>query len=110
MSLTGNDLKNIGFTEGKAIGLALHVIESEFSTLDNKEKLSLLKRLLHNPSIFLNDAVLSPVALELMKPADDTIPLNVTGKPYRIYGAEAIEQGALSQMETAMNPSRSQAP
>lgn len=102
MPLTGKDLRNIGFVEGKAIGLALQVIETEFSTLDSKEKLVLLKRLLKEPSTFLNDPLLSPVALELIKPADDTVALNVAGKPYQIYGAEAIEQGALGQMETAM--------
>src|SRR5688572_17709900 len=102
MGLTGNDLKNIGFAEGKAIGLALQVIEKEFTTLDSKEKLLLLKRLLQEPSIFLNDALLSPLAIELLKPEDDTIALNAAAKPYQIYGAEAIEEGALQQMETAM--------
>lgn len=102
MELTGNDLKSIGFKEGKAIGLALRLIEKEFSDLENKEKLVLLERLLKQPADFLYDAVLSPVALELMKPEDDTVALNVAGRPYQIYGAEAIEQGALSQMETAM--------
>lgn len=100
--ITGSDLKNIGFSEGKAIGLTLTTIESEYASLNDKEKLLLLKKVLANPSSFLNDAKLSPVALELLKPADDTIALNIEGKSYQIYGAEAIEQGALAQMETAM--------
>ena len=66
------------------------------------EKLALLKHVLENPTFYLNDAKLSPLALELLKPADDTIALNIESKSYQIYGAEAIEQGALSQMETAM--------
>ena len=37
-----------------------------------------------------------------MKPADNTIALDVHGRSYQIYGAEAIEQGAHQQMETAM--------
>ena len=61
-----------------------------------------MKQVLNNPSSFINDAVLAPVASELLKPADETIALHVEGKSYRIYGAEAIEQGALQQMETAM--------
>jgi tRNA-splicing ligase RtcB (3'-phosphate/5'-hydroxy nucleic acid ligase) len=100
--ITGNDLKNIGFTEGKTIGLAIVTVEKEYSSLNSQEKLLLLKKVLENPSVFLNDAKLSPIALELLKPADDTIALNVEGKVYQIYGAEAIEQGALSQMDTAM--------
>lgn len=37
-----------------------------------------------------------------MKPIDSTIALNSEVKAYEVYGAEAIEQGALNQMSTAM--------
>src|SRR5688572_22136297 len=102
MNLTGNDLKQIGFIEGKALGLALDLIEKQYATLSFDDKLALLKQILNNPSSFINDATLAPIAAELLKPADETIALNVDGKSYQIYGAEAIEQGALQQMETAM--------
>jgi tRNA-splicing ligase RtcB (3'-phosphate/5'-hydroxy nucleic acid ligase) len=102
MNLTGNDLKQIGFIEGKALGLALDLVESQYQELNFAEKLALLKQVLNNPSSFMNDAVLAPVASELLKPADETIALHVEGKSYQIYGAEAIDQGALQQMETAM--------
>jgi tRNA-splicing ligase RtcB (3'-phosphate/5'-hydroxy nucleic acid ligase) len=102
MNITGNDLKQLGFIEGKALGLALAVVEKQYSDLTFDDKLALLKRVLDNPSVFLGDAMLAPVASELLKPADETIALNVDGKSYRIYGADAIEQGALQQMETAM--------
>jgi tRNA-splicing ligase RtcB len=102
MNLTGNDLKNIGFTEGKSIGLALSIVEKEFSALSNEAKLILLKQVLENPSSYINDAKLDLLAQEMLKPADDTIALNTETKSYRIYGADAIEQGALAQMETAM--------
>src|SRR5688572_1749192 len=102
MNLTGNDLKQIGFIEGKALGLALDLVEKQYQELSFDDKLALLKQVLINPSSFINDAVLAPVATELLKPADETIALHVEGKSYRIYGAEAIEQGALQQMETAM--------
>jgi tRNA-splicing ligase RtcB (3'-phosphate/5'-hydroxy nucleic acid ligase) len=102
MNLTGNDLINIGFTQGKALGLALDIFEKDYPILTNEQKLSLLKKVVENPSAFLNDAKLSPIATELLKPADDTIALNTEGKPYQIYGAEAIEEGALKQMQIAM--------
>lgn len=102
MNLTGNDLKRIGFIEGKALGLALELVEKQYAELSFDDKLGLLKQILDNPSSFIGDAIWTPVAAELMKPADETIALNVDGKPYQIYGAEAIEQGALQQMETAM--------
>jgi tRNA-splicing ligase RtcB (3'-phosphate/5'-hydroxy nucleic acid ligase) len=102
MNLTGKDLKQIGFLEGKALGLALDVVEKQYADLTFEDKLVLLKQILNNPSSFINDNMLAPVAAELLKPADETIALNVDGKSYQIYGAEAIEQGALQQMETAM--------
>ena len=100
--ISGNDLKNIGFTEGKALGIALDLVENQYADLSFDDKLALLKQMLNNPSSFINDAILSPVAAELLKPVDETIALSVEGKSYQIYGAEAIEQGALEQMETAM--------
>lgn len=102
MNLTGNDLKQIGFVEGKALGLALDLVEKEYTHLGFDEKLALLKQILNDPSSFINDAGLSVVAKALLKPADDTIALQLEGRPYQIYGAEAIEDGALRQMETAM--------
>jgi tRNA-splicing ligase RtcB (3'-phosphate/5'-hydroxy nucleic acid ligase) len=102
MNLTGKDLKNIGFKEGKAIGLVLEVFEKEYGSLSAKEKLMLLKRLVENPSLFVNDTKLWPIAVELLRPEDETITLEAPGKPYQIYGAEVIEQGALDQMENAM--------
>jgi tRNA-splicing ligase RtcB (3'-phosphate/5'-hydroxy nucleic acid ligase) len=102
MNLTGNDLKQLGFIEGKALGLALDLVEKQYSDLSFDDKLALLKQVLNNPASFINDATLAPVAAELLRPLDDTIALNVGGKSYQIYGADAIEQGALQQMETAM--------
>ena len=102
MTLTGNDLISAGFKEGKTIGIALEIAEKHFNDLGKEEKLLLLKEVLANPSAFIGDEKLSSLAEEILKPADDTIALPDHGKAYQIYGAEAIEQGALSQMETAM--------
>jgi tRNA-splicing ligase RtcB (3'-phosphate/5'-hydroxy nucleic acid ligase) len=100
--MSGNDLKKIGFAEGKALGVALDLVEKEYDHLTFDEKLALLKQVLENPTSFISDHNLSPVANELLKLKDDTIALNISGKEYQVYGAEAIEQGALQQMETAM--------
>jgi tRNA-splicing ligase RtcB len=102
MNLTGNDLKNIGFAEGKALGLALELAEQHYVSLSKEDKLFKLKEVLENPSAFVNDSKLSSLAIEILRPVDDAVQLNIEGKSYQIYGAEAIEQGALNQMETAM--------
>jgi tRNA-splicing ligase RtcB len=102
MSLTGNDLKKIGFVESKALGIALELVGQQHEHLSIAAKLDLLKQILNNPASFVDDKRWAPLAWALMKPIDDTITLNVVGKSYQIYGADAIEQGALQQMDTAM--------
>lgn len=102
MDLTGNDLKKIGFTEGRVLGLALEAIVHQLGHLTSDGKIALLKQVLENPSAYLTDRNVSLIAQELLKPADNTIPLRMEGKSYEVYGAEAIEQGAIDQMEIAM--------
>jgi tRNA-splicing ligase RtcB (3'-phosphate/5'-hydroxy nucleic acid ligase) len=102
MSLTGNDLNQIGFAEGKPLGLALQILETSYLAFTDAEKLSILKSVLENPAAFLGDDTLSILATEILKPLDDTIPLSVEGKSYQIFGADVIEHGAMVQMETAM--------
>jgi tRNA-splicing ligase RtcB len=102
MNLTGNDLKSIGFLEGKTIGMALALMEKEFSHLTVEEQLILLREVIKLPSAFENNEKFLPLVQELLMPSDPTTPLNSLSLPYQIYGAEGIEQGALSQMDTAM--------
>lgn len=102
MKLNGTDLKNLGLPEGKAIGIALALLEKEYEQLEVVEKLSLLKNVVANPASYVNDAKLTPLVSELLKPADTAIALKEQSLAYTIYGAEAIEQGAFTQMATAM--------
>lgn len=102
MKLSGNDLINIGFPEGKAIGLALSIMEKEYKELTKEEQLSLLTEVIKLPSAFENNQKLRPLVQTLLTPADTTIQLAEKSQPYAIYGADAIEDGALKQMETAM--------
>jgi len=102
MKLTGTDLKNVGFPEGKAIGIALTIIENEYASLAKEQQLELLKEVLTTPEAFVKEEKLSSLIQELQKPVDTTIALKEQAHAYSIYGAEAIEQGALDQMSTAM--------
>ncbi len=102
MRLTGNDLINIGFAEGKALGIALSLLEQELVPGSAEEQLKRLADVLKQPSVFANDRTFSSLTQELIKPVDSTIALKEGLHPYSIYGAEAIEQGALKQMEIAM--------
>lgn len=102
MSLTGKDLKNLGFVEGKTIGVALDILEKSYGALSTNEQLALLQEVLEDPSAYAADVNLAPLVEALKGPVDETISLKEENQPYQIYGADAIEQGALRQMETAM--------
>lgn len=102
MNITGNHIKALGFPEGKAIGLAMTIVEKEYAHLEREAILTLLKQVVTNPSAFAEDAKLSHLVTELTKPADITLSLNQQPQPYAIYGADAIEDGAIAQMQTAM--------
>lgn len=102
MKLTGTDLKSIGFPEGKAIGIALRMIEKHYATLTKEEQIVWLQRIITAPEGFSSEEKLSDLINELRKPADTIIALNEQSPSYSIYGAEAIEEGALKQMATAM--------
>ena len=104
MKLTGNDLKAIGFTEGKAMGVALKLAE-HYSALTIQEQLALLQNVLQDPAAYREDAILAPLSAALIAPVvatAETVSLKEQILPYRVYGAEAIEAGAIKQMETAM--------
>ncbi len=102
MKLTGTDLKNIGFPEGKAIGIALTLMESEHADLTREEQIVLLSEVIKLPSSFERNDKFLPLVQALLIPVDSTIVLNDNPQSYSIYGAEAIEQGARDQMANAM--------
>ncbi len=100
--ISGQDLLGMGFPEGKAIGVALEVINAKLREKSSAEISKILKPVLATPQNFVNDAALAPVAQALLQPKDTTQALREEPHPYKIYGAEGIEQGALQQIETAM--------
>lgn len=106
LNLKGEDLKKIGYPEGKAIGIAIQLMVQNYGQHTKEAVLDKLKIVLDNPDSFLNDPTLSPIAIALIaKPKsenENTIPLKEIGLPYNIYGANHIEQGAINQMEVAM--------
>jgi len=102
MNLTGNDLIKIGFTESKALGIALELAQTKLAGLEVEELLKAFSHVLAQPAAFAEDEIYAALAIELIKPATDIISLKEETLPYSIYGAEAIEEGALKQMQTAM--------
>jgi tRNA-splicing ligase RtcB (3'-phosphate/5'-hydroxy nucleic acid ligase) len=103
--ITGTDLLNIGFTEGKVLGLALKVVNDHFSTGDASTVLNLLKDVKMRPEMYLDHETLEDLATSIIEeanaPIDTTIPL-VGPRDYAVYGSDNIADGAKDQMNIAM--------
>jgi tRNA-splicing ligase RtcB len=100
--LRGNDLRALGFPEGRAIGLALAQLQRKhLKKLSKTDQLELLGRILTTPKDYLTDLDWSHTAAALLPAPSRHIEL-VARKEYAVFGAEHIKPGAIHQMETAM--------
>ena len=106
LNIKGEDLKSIGFPQGKAIGIAIKKIEQNYRDFAREDVLVILKKLLEYPENFLDDETLGEIAQELIeKPIMDAQPvisLKEKGEIYSIFGGDNIDTGAIDQMEIAM--------
>ncbi len=107
LNIRGEDLKAIGYPEGKAIGMAIRIMDQNYRELNREDVLSVLTKVVQYPENFLDDEVLCSLAQALIEKPEEkeefvTIPLKEVGDAYSIFGAENIEQGAINQMEVAM--------
>ncbi|MBL6448483.1 RtcB family protein [Fulvivirga sp. 29W222] len=101
-NITGKELLELGYPQGKVMGVALEVAAQHFGGCGIEETYSVLKSVLLKPDNFVHDEKLSAIAHELLKPKDEVLPLRDTPDLYKVYGAEGIEQGAVNQIEMAM--------
>lgn len=102
--LTGKELRAIGFPEGRVIATAMEVMEKHYKGKSKKQKLELLQRVVLTPAWYVKHDTLGPVATGLIIKTEHNEPIALNQKrlDYSIYGAEAIEAGAIHQMEIAM--------
>lgn len=105
MKIKGGDLKELGYKEGKILGLALDAAKG-FRQVSKHEALMLLKKVKDYPESFLDDPALKDLAQAMIDDARAPIsvvtPLKDSFIPYSIYGESFIEEGARSQMDIAM--------
>lgn len=100
--LRGNDLRQLGFPEGRAIGLALAQLQrKEFKRLSQTDQLDLLKSILAAPSDYLTDLAWSHAAAALLPAPSRHLALGPR-QPYATFGAAHIDASAVHQMETAL--------
>lgn len=99
---SGAHLLKMGYPKGKVIGIALEIAKAHFPGYDLESVSDTFQKVLSKPDNYLTDDVLSPVAQELTMPKETVRPLRDTPDPYKVYGIDGIEQGAINQMEMAM--------
>jgi tRNA-splicing ligase RtcB len=109
LKLSGKDLRSIGYPESPVISLAMDVMEKNYKRNFKEHALGLLKAVLVRPHEYAEDEILGKIARALIErdekaaaKAAATVDLKLTGVPYNIFGAEFIEEGALTQMNNAV--------
>lgn len=104
LKLKGKDLRAIGYPEGPVISIAMNVMERNYKHHTDEQAIAILKNVLADPGGYAEDAILAPVAQQLLpKPAPEgtEISLNATGIQFNVFGGEFIEPGAMNQMYQA---------
>ncbi len=102
-TLGGKTIRDLGFPEGKAIGIALDIIAK--SNLNPDSIIILLSNLLQSPEYYLDHPQYQELAraiIEQKSAKAKNKELKEIGDAYSIFGKEYIEQGALDQMDLAM--------
>lgn len=105
IKISGKELLKIGYPEGRAIGMAINVVHQHFKKEKKEKVLEILQDVLENPENYISDEVLGRIVGELVPNVPEQIaeiPLNPTPKNYKAYGLEAIEKGAIDQMDVAL--------
>lgn len=102
--ITGKQLRNIGYPEGKVIAVAMSVMEDHYKGKSKVFKMSLLRRVVEEPALYIKHETLGSIAKGLLirEEAKRDLQLRSHRIPYAVYGLEGIEPGAINQMEIAM--------
>ncbi len=110
LKITGKELRAIGYPEGPVISIAMKVMEKHYKHHKKEDAMHILKQVLVAPVEYTDDAVLAPIAQQLMPKASETPPLeglgeaislNNNGVYFNVFGQEHIEVGAMHQMYQA---------
>ena len=105
--MDGNTILNLGFRPGKIVGLALQAAElAQAQGASEQDVLNALAEVLHAPDDHADDPIYgrvaqAQIALERHREQSTSYDLG-TAAPYRVWGADSIEQGALDQMKRAV--------
>ncbi len=106
--INGNTILNLGYPQGRLIGLALQAAQcASDEGVDEEDILGELSDVLSAPQDFSEDPLYGEVARALLghlqRRRERTRNHDLThAAQYHVWGADAIEQGALEQMDRAV--------
>ena len=100
-----NDLIALGYTEGSILGIALNINRGRYG-LKREQMIERYAAVLADPHSYIEDPIFKRLAVAMIIKAnerpEDFIALNQNPNAFSTYGAEQIEEGAIKQMQTAM--------
>ena len=104
VKIKGKDLKELGFTNARTIGLLILAARQYYPRTSKKEVLADLKRLRDNPESFLQHEAFGVFAKELVDQQAAVIgpALKSKGNAFEVFGGELIDPAAMDQMFVAM--------
>ncbi len=104
LKLREKDLLKIGYPKGKIIGIAINKMLENYRRKNKRYVLDILSSVLQNPEDYLEDEVLGAIAKKLTEKEEvqEEIQLLEAPKQYKTFGLEGIDEGAVTQLETAM--------
>lgn len=108
LKLAGKDLRAIGYPESPVISLAMDIMEKNYKRNSKEHALNLLSSVLAHPGDYIHHETLGKISNALIEreekakaKAASSVELKSEGVSYNIFGAEFIEEGAISQMNNA---------
>jgi len=106
LKLRGKELKRIGYTDDRAIALALNIVNKFLKKKNKVEVLDLLERVRVSPESFLKHNYFKELAVLLLgeepEARKEKPRLREKAYDFKIYGEEFIDPEAIRQMEVAM--------
>jgi tRNA-splicing ligase RtcB len=103
--INGNDLLALGYIEGTILGTALRINRGR-NGFTREQMLQYYKDVLATPKIYIKHKIFGKLALAIINKAnekpEDFITLNGSPGSFTAYGLENIEDGAIQQMNVAM--------
>ncbi len=102
-TITATELLNAGIPETKCMAIALEIAGGAIKSGATKESImSFVNRVASAPETYLEDDTWGALAKALINPQILETPLLDHPLPYKVYGRDGIEPGALNQIDTAM--------